>query len=102
MTHSREYREPKRRPESPTLMYQADEDVHVQIRESRVVRESIENAPEPGRGAAKSRELPIRAIEEIGDDEQRKPKDVDPGIRIYEKVAGSQAHDNRPERDLVG
>src|SRR5437867_896387 len=89
------------RPPEPAVDQPVDE-VEVQIDEPEIVADAVERAAEPGGGAAQPGELAIRRVEDIGDDEEREPDDVGPGVLVREQVAGDEPDRERPQRYLVG
>src|SRR2546430_4248953 len=88
------------RPPEPGVN-EAVEEVKVEVDESEAVAGAVEYAAEAGGGTAQPRELPVRGVEDVRDDEQRKPDDVGPAVWVREQVPGDEPDDERPQRHLV-
>src|SRR5881396_3410469 len=101
MRQSRRHPQEKRPwPPEPRVNEPVDE-VKVEIDESEAVAGAVEYAADACGRTAQPRELPVRRVEDVRDDEQHKPDDVGPAVPIREQVTGHEPDGERPQRDLV-
>ncbi len=97
-------REQNRRGPGPAgrVEHETDDEVDAEVQEPETVGRAIEGAAEACGGAAPSRELSIRAIEEIRDDEECESNGIEPGTRVDEQVTRGEPDDDTDQGHLIG
>src|SRR5213080_2297504 len=89
------------RPPEPAVDQPVDE-VEVQIDEPEVVADAVQRAAEARGAAPQPRQLAIRRVEDVRDDEEDEADRVGPAVPVRKQVAGDEPDRERPQRYLVG